>query len=258
MDTPLVSVITCTNRRPLFLRKAIELFCAQTWPNKEMVIMNDGDPADVPSTEGLPIRHVWTSGYEGMTRKQRWAFEIARGDLLAYWDDDDYFAPNRLQRQATAILAGKAEATGFPIDLIASTSPAGFWRWKKQTVSDWERKNEPVKPPGYAVPFHDGSAMWKKSFVSGLPECIREGWQLGFLDEIRKRGARLLALPNFGSFVYVRHGGNAWDFRTEDKCESAERPDWLPDEMVTFWNNPLPSLQATAALKGRSKDHNGI
>ncbi len=255
---PLVTVVTSTHNRPTFLRKAIEGFCGQTWPNKEMVIMNDGDYSHVPKIDGLPIRHVHSSGYEGMTRKQRWAYEIARGDYIANWDDDDFFGATRLERQATALLEGKADACGFPIDLIAQTSPASFWRWKPPVVEAWKRPDSAPKPPGYAVPFHDGSVMFKRARLDGIPENIREGWQLGLIDEMRKRGARLISLPNAGSFVYVRHGGNAWAFKTEEKCDAVARPDWLPQAIVDFWNDPKLSPEATSALRGRGKDHNGL
>ena len=257
-NSPTVTAVCCTHRRPLFARKAVELFQAQTWPNKELLLMDDGDPAELADLAALPgVRRVHTSGWEGMTRKQRWAYESARGDLIAIWDDDDYFSPDRLEAQATAIEKG-ADGVGFCIDLIASAAPARFWRWKPATLGAWEKSNTTEKPVGSQVPFHDGSVMFKKSLLEGLPAKTREEWQLGLLDAMQKRGAKFLALPNEGRFVYVRHGGNAWRFATEDQCVEVPRPEWIPAHMVEFWNLAEPAAEARVALGARDKDHNGI
>jgi glycosyltransferase involved in cell wall biosynthesis len=258
MDYPLISAVCCTHNRRAFVRKAIELFLAQTWPNKELVIMNDGEPENVPSTQGLPIRHVHTSGYEGMTRKARWAYEIASGEILCTWDDDDYFGPKRLETQAIPILDGRADGTGFGVDVIASSPDAKFWRWKPATLDEWKESTEKAKPVGSRVPFHDGSTMFRRSLLNGIPPQVREGWQLGLLDAMIEKGARLMGLPNDGHFVYVRHGGNAWRFATEERCIEVRRPEWMPSEMVDFWKRAEPSAEACAALASRDKDHNGI
>ena len=36
----------------------------------------------------------------------------ARGAILVHWDDDDWYAPDRLRRQIAPILAGRADLTG--------------------------------------------------------------------------------------------------------------------------------------------------
>lgn len=220
--------------------------------------MNDGDPANVPDLRGLPIRHVWTSGYEGMTRKHRWAYEIVTGEIICTWDDDDYFGPKRLETQVEPILRGEADATGFGIDVIASTAPARFWRWKPATLQGWDKSNKETKPPGSTVPFHDGSGMFRRELLEGIPRKVREGWQLGLLDAFIAKGARLKGLPNDGNFVYVRHGGNAWRFETEKQCVEIPRPGWISQAQVDFWNKPEPAIEAQKALAGREADHNGV
>ncbi len=235
---PLVSVICCTHNRPAFARKAVDLFLQQTYQNREMVLMDDGDPKELVDLGRQPgVRRVHTSGYEGMTRKQRWGFSIARGEYVGYWDDDDWFSPKRLEIQATALTLGSADVVGFPVDRIATVPSGRFWTWAPAKASA-PAAAEPAAVPARRtepIPFHDGSSMWRRSLLQGIPENFLEASQLDLLNEMRRRGARLRQLPNQGTFVYVRHGGNAWRFDEREKLTEVERPGWIPPGMVEFW-----------------------
>lgn len=235
-DPGLVSVITSTHNRPLFIRKAIDLFMAQTWPKKEMIIMDDGDGAGVPDLAGLPIRHVKISGYTWITHKHRLAFPLCRGEFMGYWDDDDYFSPRRLALQVQALMDGKADACGFHVKVLASVPDPSFWKWKRSTLDKWHREAKPGFLAG--LPFHDGTAMWRSSLLEALSEHVLQGSQLDLMRTLRARGAQLLELPNEDTFVYVRHSRVGWDFDVRDLCDPVDCPPWLPREMVAFWANP--------------------
>ena len=233
---PLVSVITCTHNRPLFLRKAIDLFMAQTYPNKEMLVMDDGPAGTVPDVSGLPIRHVRIQPYTWVTQKHRMAFELCRGEFVGYWDDDDYFSPERLATQAQHLIDGKADAVGFHVKLMVAAPDGGFWRWKRSTLDKWDREAKPGFDAG--LPFHDGTAVWRRELLKGIPETILQGTQLNLLRTLRARGAQLSELPNDGAFIYVRHSNVGWDFDLQDLCEPVDCPPWVPKEMIAFWLNP--------------------
>ena len=233
-----MSVICCTHNRPGFARKAVELFHAQTWQNRELILMDDGDPAQLVDLGKQPnVRRVHTSGYEGMTRKQRWAFAIARGEYVGYWDDDDWRSPKCLETQATALALGMGDVVGFPVDRIATVPTGKFWTWAPAKPS---AKTEivPAATSAAQLPFHDGTAIWRRALLFGMPEAILEGHQAALLTELRRRGARVRSLPNQGQFVYVRHGGNAWRFDEAERLQEVERPGWIPQAMVDFWKRP--------------------
>jgi glycosyltransferase involved in cell wall biosynthesis len=87
---PLVSCImpTCDRRR--FLPAAIRYFLRQDFPNKELVIVDDGVDAvgDLASADAR-IRYVRLSRRATVGAKRNLACEHAAGDLIAHWDDDD-------------------------------------------------------------------------------------------------------------------------------------------------------------------------
>lgn len=101
-EFPLITCImpTMTSRRD-FQWRAIEMFEAQSWPNKAMVILEDG-----PLVAGLPgwlgklcdsIRYEWFPGSLGA--KLNRGAQLAKGSILANWDDDDWYHPDRLSLQ---------------------------------------------------------------------------------------------------------------------------------------------------------------
>ncbi len=204
-----------------------------------MILMDDGDPAQLADLGKAPgVRRVHTSGYEGMTRKQRWGFSIARGEFVGYWDDDDWFSPKRLEIQATALQMGMADVVGFPVDRIATVPSGKFWTWAPVKPSTKTENLGAQSAAAQPIPFHDGSSMWRRSLLAGLPEQTLEGQQLHLLQTLRQRGARLRQLPNQGTFVYVRHGGNAWAFSERERLEEVIQPGWIPQAMVDFWRQP--------------------
>jgi len=235
----LVSVITSTHNRPLFIRKAIDLFAAQTWPHREMIIMDDGPAGIVPSLLPHGVRHVRIPSYTWITHKHRMAFPLCQGEFMAYWDDDDFYSPRRLAMQAQELIDGRADVVGFHVKVLASVPDPGFWKWSRKTLDKWERDSKPGFEAG--LPFHDGTAMWRSSLLNGLPESILQASQLDLMRWLRVRGARLKELPNDGTFVYVRHSRVGWDFDVRDLCDPVDCPAWIPKEMLAFWANPALS-----------------
>ena len=110
----LVSCILLTThpKRAKYLPDAVKSFRAQTHPDKELVVINDGEPlrSNAPDIRvvNLPPRGTrYTIG-----EKRNAGIRMAHGEWLATWDDDDVSLPNRLEEQLRA-----AEESGADIVL---------------------------------------------------------------------------------------------------------------------------------------------
>lgn len=118
MSLPLVSCIMPTKNRREFVPKAIEYFLRQTYPNKELVIVNDGEPVhDLIDTDAVEhaLIHYAAQSYEhfsSLGAKRNNCVQRARGDLIAHWDDDDWYGPTRLADQVSAIQKYGVSVTG--------------------------------------------------------------------------------------------------------------------------------------------------
>ncbi|HEX9987124.1 MAG TPA: glycosyltransferase [Chloroflexia bacterium] len=98
-DNPLVSVIIpAYNQGPMLVR-AIESALSQTYPNVEIIVVNDGSPDPITwqtaaQFEGL-IRYIEREN-GGVAAARNTGIEAARGELIALLDQDDVWLPHRL------------------------------------------------------------------------------------------------------------------------------------------------------------------
>lgn len=99
-DPPLISCICPTyNRFPdhhHLLEEAIESFLRQTYPNKELIVLNDC-PGQTVSCDAPGVRVVNVPDrFPTLGAKMNAAVRLSSGMLIAPWDDDDISLPWRL------------------------------------------------------------------------------------------------------------------------------------------------------------------
>ncbi|HSB10212.1 MAG TPA: glycosyltransferase [Blastocatellia bacterium] len=201
-DAPLVSCImpTC-NRRP-FVKLALESFLRQDYPKKELVIVDDGDAPVEDLVSNLPdARYVRLPGRLTIGAKRNLACEQARGEIVAHWDDDDWYSPDRIRYQAAPIISGEADITGLENAFVLELSSGEFW----STQPALHRR-------AFVGDVHGGTIVFRKQLLmEGLryPEVnlAEDAW---LVHRSVSAGKRLLRMSNPGLFIYVRHGTNAW------------------------------------------------
>lgn len=112
---PLVScVMPTTSGRRDFIRQSIKYFRRQDYANRELLIVTDGPDSigELLPSNDPQIRHVHLSGQRTLGAKRNACVEQARGDLIMHWDDDDWFAPNRITYQMQSLVKNSAEVCG--------------------------------------------------------------------------------------------------------------------------------------------------
>lgn len=108
MTGPLVSVITIFHNEERFLLEAIESVLAQTHPDWELLLCDDGSTDASPeiarrSAAAHPdrIRCLEHPGRanRGMSATRNLGLAAARGEMIAFLDADDVWVPEKLTRQ---------------------------------------------------------------------------------------------------------------------------------------------------------------
>ena len=108
-ELPLVSVITPTYKRPEKLPRAIDSVLNQTYPNVEIIVVDDNNP----ETEGRKLTELIMSSYINNPRVKFIKHECNKNGAaarntgvkhsvakyIALLDDDDEFLPNKIQSQ---------------------------------------------------------------------------------------------------------------------------------------------------------------
>src|SRR3954471_5913053 len=103
-----VSVVTPTFGREKYLPGLLACFAAQTHTDRELLILDDS-PAPSTFFGGLAdsrVRYVHSKERLTIGEKRNRLVEMATGEVIASFDDDDYYAPGYL----TAMLDGLGDA----------------------------------------------------------------------------------------------------------------------------------------------------
>jgi len=116
---PFVSICTPTfNRRP-FYPVIIKCFENQTYPKDRMewIIIDDGTDKIEDLVKDIPqVRYFKYDTKMNLGKKRNLMHEKAKGDIIVYMDDDDYYPPERvshavemLKKNPQALCAGSSE-----------------------------------------------------------------------------------------------------------------------------------------------------
>jgi glycosyltransferase involved in cell wall biosynthesis len=113
MTQPLISCIMPTYDRRAFVPRAIDYFLRQSYEPKELIVIDDGTDQIGDLIPADPrIRYFGLNKKLNLGAKLNLACEYAHGDIIANWDDDDWYAPHRLNSQVQALLTGNADVCG--------------------------------------------------------------------------------------------------------------------------------------------------
>jgi len=107
MHNPLISVMVPTYRRPQLLMRAVNSILKQTYQNFEIIVIDD-NPDDETKTQmdalNDPRIRVIKSRRQGILGDHRnLAVENSKGEWIGFCDDDDYWHPEKLEKQVRVI-----------------------------------------------------------------------------------------------------------------------------------------------------------
>jgi glycosyltransferase involved in cell wall biosynthesis len=116
---PLVSVIIPAYRSAAYIREALESVLGQTYPNFEVILINDGSPDTEEFERAIaPFRDRITyirQANAGPSAARNAGIHRARGEYLAFLDSDDAWFPSCLAVQVELALSRQP-----PCDLVYS------------------------------------------------------------------------------------------------------------------------------------------
>jgi len=175
---PFVSICTPTYNRRRFIPFIIKCYQAQNYPKElmEWIVIDDGtDPVD-DLFEGVQgVKYFYQEEKMKLGKKRNYMHSKAKGDIIVYMDDDDYYPPervnhvvNKLRSQPKAYACGSSAIYIYfykqkEIYLFGPYGPShatagtfGFWRKLLKETSyedDAEMAEEKHFPKNYTIPF---------------------------------------------------------------------------------------------------------
>ncbi len=231
-ERPLVSILTSNYNYADFLSEAADSVLAQTYPNFEWIICDDGstdrslDVLQVLSGNDSRIR-VLSKRNGGQASGLNTAFSNSSGELIFFLDSDDVYHPSKLE---VMVYAHQSQpSTGFGLHRVQWVSNTrvrhGVWPPAAKIPNGWFGESMlstggvlPFMPPTSALSLHRSVA--ERIFT--LPETPE---LTGVADQVITRLAPLLTpvlrRPEILA-EYRVHGNNAY-IRTKTDADSISR-----------------------------------
>lgn len=127
MKKPLVSLCTPTYNRRRMIPQSIRCYLSQDYPRScmEWVVLDDGEDKVGDLFEGVPgVRYISCEDRIPLGRKRNMVHELCKGEYLVYWDDDDYYFPQRVSHCIAKLESNKVQSRRLrarPVLLAGST-----------------------------------------------------------------------------------------------------------------------------------------
>lgn len=118
MPLPTVSVIIPTYNRADFLARAVKSVLNQSFKNFELIIVDDGSTDNTGETakrfqkEDSRVKYVWQKNSGTPASSQNTGIRNARGEYVAFLDDDDEWLRNKLEKQIALFQNSKKQNLG--------------------------------------------------------------------------------------------------------------------------------------------------
>lgn len=101
----LVSIVIPCYNAGRWLREAIDSCLGQTYPNLEIIVVDDGstdDSLSIARSYGSDIV-VSTGPNKGESGARNKGFSLSHGDFIQFLDADDYLLPEKIERQVALL-----------------------------------------------------------------------------------------------------------------------------------------------------------
>lgn len=171
-----VSVVIPTRNRPDLVVKAVASALAQDFGKIEVIVVADGeDPQTRQALDGLcdaRLRVVDLAVSVGGAEARNIGVRAARGEWIAFLDDDDEWLPHKLSRQVVAARRSRALVPVISSRVIVRTPACDFIcplrRYNShKPVSEFLFCRSSLKDGPYAM--QTSTLMMRKEFVLALP-----------------------------------------------------------------------------------------
>lgn len=117
---PIATVVVTTHDRPDLARRALASALAQTRPDIEVIVVDDGSqPAFVPEVDDPRLRLIRSERAGGVCRARNLGLAAAAGAYITYLDDDDMLVPEMIEQ---SVRAAEASALPPPVAVLSTVT----------------------------------------------------------------------------------------------------------------------------------------
>lgn len=176
-----ISVIVPVYNGEAYLEACIESIRDQTYPDLEIIIVNDGS---TDGTAGLCAKlqdayenvHVITMRDEGVSAARNAGIEAASGDFLTFVDADDRLRPQMIKTLYDCIISTDSDIAG-----------CGFLIWRSE--EEWKKacEEKEKEPPTVSSAIYDPDSYLRNALLQGNSRCWSKLYRKSAIGKTRFR-----------------------------------------------------------------------
>jgi len=248
----LISCLCVTEGRPEFMPWVLWCFDRQTWPQRELVIV-DSSPDPFRAQGRNDCRVIPAPPGTGIAAKRNIAMGEARGDIFTWFDDDDWQHPEKLTRLYGALKGGAVYAgacQGWFFDLNGQRSARFRTPGGRIIFNSAGFRKEAAMPFLFPETLERASdTPWMQNIASAYPGRVLKNDTLFFWlchGKNISNPANRRVFPDPPNLLRQAVGAAAWD-------DTDQALDSLRERLAGTYRSlpePLPSKTAPAALPG--------
>lgn len=247
---PRVACVMLTKDRPAMAAQAIKNFQAQTYPLKELYILDTGDTdlrhyAPLMNDRRIHYTVERAGSSVGLLRNWINAWATFDASVVVHWDDDDYNHPNRIEEQVLLLCANPVDAVGYGSMLFWRTADAKHPIGSEPDTWDggqtWLYMNHPrpeyvlgtslcywsrtwIRKPFQDLPKTKGSTgedtEWLRGLIVKSAPSFVQNPPVGVMRALE-------AGADFNPRMIARiHGGNTSIYNLEEMVERSDSRQW--------------------------------
>lgn len=222
-NLPKISCLLLTTGRRGKVERSLRCYLEQTYSVKELIILSKGEPdfneyikSYVQSFDRDDIIVVTCPSRNTLGLMRNLASEIATGEVLCQWDDDDLYHPDRLLSQYKALRSSPSVVASAYVEHLKLFENTGDLYWLK--LDDGTDDYRDVLNHSPYKRYLAGSVMFHKSAYheGNKPFYPQSGSQskreedLNVLQKLMQLG-KIADCRNAYEYVYTFHGGNVYE-----------------------------------------------
>lgn len=217
-EQPIVSVIVATYHRDEPLYTALESIAQQTYPNLDVVVVDDNADAAWNQTvaanidrfraqyPAISLRFICNETNQGSAETRNVGIRAAQGEYVAFLDDDDRYLPPRIEQQLADMLASGADYGLTDLELFNQyEKPIG------KRIRGYIEDTDPKNLLRYHLMYHmtgTDTLMFRTDYLKriGLFPQIDVGDEFYLMERAILEGGKLCYSPHCHVRAYVHEG----------------------------------------------------
>ncbi len=179
MSAPTVACVLLANGRPEMVKRAVKSFRAQTYENKELLILNSGNRGDFDEHESDDVTVLYFPAGAGRSigalrnSANLWTDDAVgiEANIIAHFDSDDWSHPNRIAEQVALLQSSGAECVGY--------SEMLFWREPRLVRGAYAMSAEALESGAACEEIGGEAWIWRENpFITGTSMMYwRKTWE---------------------------------------------------------------------------------